>query len=436
MTQVILFVFQSKNADDPNYDRAHEYLMKNTCDLRVEFVKRQMEVKSKRIWDDEEVNDVKEREDSPTMDDDDDERGFVEDYITPGGVIRLPITKHTKSIRAMYVRQKNEEKSSYVRSMQKKLCRVLSLCDQVSTVNIDIAETKALYGYSYIELKINEDARALLNATSIDFELQIEIANKQLVVKRFSLNCPPKRQKRSRQYTSYSSWAYTSIGHEGYFPDYQEHNDPRWCAVGSGSVAWAMIFGYYDRRSHYKTSVYGNGSQSLYACSFNGVYGSSACVAPQNATSIRIKKYIEVINALLGTCIFEKGTTPSSRMTRVKGFFRYSQRSGHPTVSRVNKYWKLIFRRRLESKTREWLRAGWPVVVGTKEGGAFKRHFPVATMYRQRWRKWRRSWWWFGRRYGPWQVDTTYQMYTHQGWGYGSVKWRDMRVHYAAIASY
>ena len=73
---------------------------------------------------------MKEREDSPTMDDDDedDEQGFVEDYITPGGVIRLPITKYTKSIRAMYVSQKNEEKSSYVRSMQKKLCRVLSLC--------------------------------------------------------------------------------------------------------------------------------------------------------------------------------------------------------------------------------------------------------------------------------------------------------------------
>ena len=417
--------------------------MKNTCNLRVEFVKRMMEVQSKRVWSDEEVTDVKEREDSPTMDDDDedDEQGFVEDYITPGGVIRLPITKYTKSIRAMYVREKNEEKSSYVRSMQKKLCQVLSLCDQVNTVNIDITKTQDLYGYSYIELKINEDARALLNATSIDFELQIEIANKQLVVKRFSLNCPPKRQKRWwREYTPYNSWAYTSIGHEGYFPDYQQHTitkGSKTCAVGCGPVAWAMIFGYYDRRSHYQTGVYGNGSQPLYACSYNGAYGSSGCVAPKYAYTNRIKKYIEVVNKVLGTwCIFKNGATFSFQMTRVKGFFQARQKSGHPTISRVFIFWKLIRWPKLQRKTRDWIRAGWPVVVGTTEGGAFKWHYPVATKYRQRSRKWRRCIKFFGKRCGRWHTETASQMYTHQGWGYGSVKWRDMRIHYAAIAPY
>ena len=65
-----------------------------------------LEVKSKRILDNEDLTDAKDREESPSMTEDDNEdECFIEDYITHGGIIRLPVNKHTKSIRAMYVCQ-------------------------------------------------------------------------------------------------------------------------------------------------------------------------------------------------------------------------------------------------------------------------------------------------------------------------------------------
>ena len=419
--------------------------MNNTCDLRVEFVKRMMEVKGKMVWDDEKLAHVKANEDSPTFKGDDGEdEGFIEDYITPGGIIRLPVNTHTKSIRAMYVRQKNEEKSSYVRSMQKKLCRVLSLCDQVSTVNIDITKTKDLYGYSYIELKISEDARALLNATSIDFELQIEFDNRQPVRKRFSLNCPAKRQKRaiSKQYLPWIRWITQFIRFEYFVPKYQQFTiikGGQSCYVGSAAVAWATVFGYYDRRSHRRTSTFGNGSQPLYACSYNGAYGSSVCVAPTYATRHRVRQYIKMLNYVLGTwCRLYTSGTPAGNMDRVKRFFQSRQKSGAPTILQTSDAWSEQATYKIAAQTRAWIKSGWPVVVGTNEGGVFIKHYSVTSRYRLRSRKWRyvtNSAQYFKSR-TVWRIQTQFQMYVHQGSAIGSVKWRPMSIHYAAIAQY
>ena len=408
--------------------------MNNTCDLRVEFVKRMLEVKSKRIWDDEQLADVKDREDSPSMDEDDDEgEGFIEDDIAAGGIIRLPIDTHTKSIRAMYVRQKNEEKSAYVRSMQKKLCRVLSLCDQVSTVNIDITKTKALYGYSYIELKINEDARALLNATSIDFELQIEIDNGQLVLKRFNLNCPARgRQKRKVVYTKWGGWWYRSILYESYFPEYKEHRiriGGKICSVGCVAVAWAMVFGYYNRRSHFQPHRFGRGSQSLYT----GI-SDKKCVAPRYANGSLIHLYIKMLSRLLWTyCWRNMGLTSAHNVGRVEKFFTENQKSGQPKLSCDKRFTTTPFSA-YAKLARSWIRKGWPVVVGTKQNG--QEHAEVATRYRGSRRTWRRC----NRVSGRWQCtarrkQVVFQMYVHRGLGKRPL-WISMRIHSVAVAWY
>ena len=442
--ETLVIFSQVKNADDPNFERAHANLMDNTCDLRVEFVKRMMEVKSKMVWDDEKLTDMKEGDEG---EDESEDGGFIEDYITPGGVIRLPVNTHTKSIRAMYVRQKNEEKSSYVRSMQKKLCRVLSLCDQVSTVNIDITKTKDLYGYSYIELEINEDARALLNATSIDFELQIEIDNKQLVRKRFSLNCRAKRTKRASLFDEYKPWSYwthRSVGFESYFPDYVQHlilMGNQSCYVDSAAVAWAMVFGYYDRRAHYRYSVYEYGSQPLYCCSHNGVYGNSACVAPAHANTSRIRNYIAEINKELGTwCQFYKSGTPAQNMDNVTLFFQAHQMAGNPTILQTNDFWSEQATAKIAAQSRAWIDAEWPVVVGTNEGNVFIKHYSVMTRYRTRTRWWRhclKPLSLICTRCLSWTKTTDVQMHVHQGVQARRPIWRPMNnIHYAAIAHY
>ena len=87
--------------------------------------------------------------------------------------------------------------------------------------------------------------------------------------------------------------------------------------VGCGPVAWAMVLGYYDRRSHIKTSTFGTGSQDLYRCGPDGMTGSKRCVAPpdSNRDKIRLRKYIEQLARTLGTwCIFKNGAIPTSKI--------------------------------------------------------------------------------------------------------------------------
>ena len=116
-------------------------------------------------------------------------------------------------------------------------------------------------------------------------------------MKHYSQDTTKHRQKRSKEYKDYSSLSTKSIPNESYFPNYWQHTTEDDCYVGCGPVAWAMIFGYYDRRSHYMSSTYGTGSQGLYRCDSDGASGSNSCIAPSSSSSdvSRMKKYLEKI---------------------------------------------------------------------------------------------------------------------------------------------
>ena len=73
-------------------------------------------------------------------------------------------------------------------------------------------------------------------------------------------------------------------------------------------------------------------------------------------------------------------TNWSIPLTHVRVFLTQARQStGSPTVQQTNNIWNLFARDKTASKARQWIRGGWPVVVGTTEGSVFRWHFPVAT---------------------------------------------------------
>ena len=284
--------------------------------LAALWAARAAEVAKKSIWSDKQV----------TMSTDSNElTSFTEDYVAPGGVIRVPVDEDTVSVKVKYAAAHKTETIEDVAQTQKAVCQMISTCNVANDCSIALSQKKSVLHLSYIKLEISKDTPAVFNGRqSVDFELRVEQAAGSIIVRHYSLDTTRHRQKRFKEYKSYSSWSYKSIPDEGYFPFYWQHKIKNDCYVGCGPVAWAMIFGYYDRRSHYKSSTYGTGSQDLYRCGTDGTTGSKSCIAPQSSNSdARLKKYIEKIAKTLGTwCIFKNGATPAFKMDRIKDFFQ------------------------------------------------------------------------------------------------------------------
>ena len=246
---------------------------------------------------------------------------YTEIYIRLGGVIRMPVDEHTVSVK---MGSSAQQTASVLRQYQTAVCRMLSLCNVDDDFKIDLSQKKTFLQLNYIEITISKDVPALFKRKQhIEFELRIQLSTGEIIVKHFSLDTAHSRQKRFKQYTSYSSWSYCSIRDESLFPSYWQHKIKKNCPVGCGPVAWAMVFGYYDRRSHDKTSTYGTGSQDLYRCGSDGTTGSKSCKAPKYSDDSRIRKYTERIAKTLGTfCINKQGATPAHKMDNIKGFFK------------------------------------------------------------------------------------------------------------------
>ena len=308
-----------QSGEDPRFEHAHEYIEQQRSELAALWAARAAEVAKTSFKADGHVV-------LPT--DTNDVSSYTEIYIRLGGVIRMPVDENTVSVKVGSSAQRNIQTASDLRQYQTAVCRMLSLCNIDDDFNIDLSQKKTFLQLNYIEIALSKDVPVLFKGTqSVEFELRKKLTTGEVIVKHFSLDTAPSRQKRYKEYKSYSSWKYCSIRYESLFPFYWQHNIKKNCPVGCGPVAWAMIFGYYDRRSHDKTSTYGSGSQDLYRCGSDGTTGSKSCRAPNSSSSSsggsRMKKYLEKIAKKLGTwCIFKNGATPPHKMKKIKGFFK------------------------------------------------------------------------------------------------------------------
>ena len=250
---------------------------------------------------------------------------FTQGYVQPGEMIRVPVDKDTVSVKVKYTSESKTQTPEDVVMMQQAVCQMISKCDVDDDSSISLQQQTSVLHLNYIEVEISKDIPDALNGTqSVDFELRVEKRSGEMSVKYYSLDATRHRQKRYKEYKSYSAWSTRSIPDEGFFPNYWQHKIKKGCAVGCGPVAWAMVFGYLDRRAKYKTTTYGSGSAGLYRCGSDGTTGDYGCPAPSDSSSSsRLKKYIEHIAKRLGTlCVFKNGATPASWMDRIKSFFQ------------------------------------------------------------------------------------------------------------------
>ena len=304
-----------QSGEDPRIEHAHEYIEQHRSVLAALWTARAADVAKTSVWEDEQI---------VLPPDTNDVSNYTEIYVHRGGVIRIPVDEDTVSVKVRYLADRKTQTSTDLMRYQTAVCGMLSFCSVDNDFSIDLSQKKTVQLMNYIEIAISKDVPVLFNGKkSVEFELRVQLSTGEVMLKHYSLDTTHTRQKRFKEYTSYSNWHQCSIPDEQFFPNYWQHDITKDCPVGCGPVAWAMVFGYYDRRSQEKPETYGTGSEGLYRCGSDGTTGNKSCEAPSNSSSDRMKKYIEEINKELGTlCIYKSGATPAFMMDRIKDFFQ------------------------------------------------------------------------------------------------------------------
>lgn len=304
------------------------------------------------------------------------------------------------------------------------LCKLLGVCDHRGRVH---THRQADYGEKYVHLEPVHEESLPRFEHDLHFEVVGHHPRHGLIIKRFAVE-PSHRSKRQSAYTYYS------INDRHLMPDYNQFKRGK-CQVGCGPVAWAQVFGYYDRRAHSGSGS--SASQALYRCGSDGTTGSNSCRAPKY-NDYRMKNYIGKMNDIMRTfCLFGQGATFQRRMDDVEGFFRQRQGSSGNIILKYRKFFLARLVGANSDKVRDsalsYLRQKWPVIVGFKVSGLFSQHYAVMTQYRTR----------TVRKkvckvliFCKTRTVREYDMYLHMGWGGSSNGWRSAKMFMAAIATY
>ncbi len=367
------------------------------------------------------------------------EQAFEETVIDAGQrvIVALGDESDLKGVFIKYIGSGDEDDAI---GIQNTLCDVLEVCDTDGTgkVDEDKLQTDPDTDELFLEFVFPESAMAQFNSEDVDFSVEIHTIDGNVMIRRYAVEMAKRRQKRYKEYKSWSSFPYYSIPDESYFPDhYRQHTHGK-CAVGCGPVAWAMIFGYLDRRSHFKSSTYGTGSQGLYRSGSDGTSGSNSQVAP-DWSDTRMRRYKEKLHDILNTfCISSSGATTFAGMDNIESFFKARQKSGNPRV--VSDKWLLsylgVYKESIAGWTRNRIKEGWPVIVTTKKTWISGWHYPVATRYRGRSRKYSNCVKIIIKICGAWKTQVDNDMYLHQGWGGNSDGWYAMKSFFSIAAKY
>lgn len=304
------------------------------------------------------------------------------------------------------------------------ICKILGVCDEHGQVH---SHRVTAYGEVYLHLEPRSENEGLRFTRDLHFQVVCHQLDNQVVSKGFAME-PSHRAKRSSSYTYYS------IDDPQLMPDYNQFKRGS-CQVGCGPVAWAQIFGYYDRRAH---AGKGNPSgKALYRCGADGTSGNNSCVAPSRNDN-RMEQYIGKLHDILRTfCLFGQGATTQRRMDDVAGFFRERVGTSGNIILKKRSFFLLRWIGTHSDSIRDsalgYLRKKWPVIVGFRISGVFSQHYAVMTRYRTRVvRKKKCFLWVFCRR----RDTREYDMYVHMGWGGSSNGWRKAAMFMAAVATF
>lgn len=357
--------------------------------------------------------------------------GINEEALFPGSVMKLALGERFRSV-GVYIRNIGNSRMHHSSrsEWQQRLCKVLvDVCKPEGSTKVNpiaIMETPNHLSYLKLEVRGNRTLVGnILEWREIGFVVEIKGRKNEVIKKHFAINLQSKRSRRSI--------TTGSIPAEYNFPDYDQH-DCCGCKSGCSPVAWAQVFGYFDRRARFVPDFFSP-----------TIYGDKYTVAPLYLT-YDVKRFVEDIRDEVETfCSNGEGATQRSKMHYIAPWFRARQGSRSRVATYVEKRKKRStkssggFIQRggsswIASKAVYYLKYGYPVILSiTLEGGG---HAVVATKYKQRSRSERqcdttKTGWWWGERTKEncyWKTVYDNEFFLHYGWGGYSNKWQEVGV--------
>ena len=375
----------------------------------------------------------------------------IAEVLSSGSIVELALGERYKSVHIYVTDSDNTPMPFKSRSRwQQKLCKVLlDVCLPDGSTNVVSSAIKEKPNHlSSLKLEVHANRTFVGNVLrwrEIVFVVEINGRNNEVIKKHFAIDLHPQRTRRSTRKTLFE----VSIPSEQEIPDYDQFiccpTSSQDCRSGSGAVAWAQVFGYYDRLA---------GSPSFNSTFSATLYGDSSKKAPLSMTD-GVKSFVETIRPWLQTSC--AGITSSSDMHLIAPWFRTRQglksrvesylerrkkRSNGASVSQGSKSW-------IESSSAPWLNNGFPVVFEIETANGSK-HFAVATKYKQKSRQVRRcsstttGWWWGWGWWWPWwrrsretcwmETERHKEFFLHYGWGGHNNKWQRVSPYSAHVA--
>ena len=363
------------------------------------------------------------------------------EVLSPGSIVELALGEHFKSVHIYVTDSHNTYMHHWSRSRwQQKLCKVLvDVClpdGSTEVASSAIKEKPNRLSYTKLEVHANRNfVENVLHWRKIGFVVEISGSKNEVIKKHFAIDLHPQRPLHSPWTTLFDVY----IPSENEMPDYDQFICCQNCRSGSGAVAWAQVFGYYDRLA----------ASPSFSSKFSAtLYGNSTEKAPLSMTD-GVKSFVETIRAWLQTNC--EGVTSSSDIHKIAPWFRARQglrsgmqsyresrnrRSNRASVSQGSKSW-------IEDSSVPWLNNGYPVVFEI-ETARSSRHFAVATKYKQKSRQIRRCssrttgwwwWWWKKRSENCWtNTEKHKEFFLHYGWGGYNNKWQRVNLYSAHVA--
>ncbi|XP_020600874.1 uncharacterized protein LOC110040028 [Orbicella faveolata] len=233
------------------------------------------------------------------------------EVLSPGPIVELALGERFKSVHIYVTDSDNTRMRPKSRSQwQQKLCKVLlDVCLPDGSTNVVSSAIKEKPNHlSYLKLEVHANRTFVGNVLQwreIGFMVEINGHKNEVIKKNFAINLHPQRTRRSAWKTLFR----VSIPSEHEIPDYDQFiccpKSGQNCRSGSGAVAWAQVFGYYDRLA----------ARPSFSSTFSAtLYGNSSKEAPLSMTE-GVKTFVETIRPWLQTSC--GGITPSSEMHKI-----------------------------------------------------------------------------------------------------------------------
>lgn len=351
-----------------------------------------------------------------------------EEALSPGSVVKVALGEKFKSVK-VYVTSygKSRHSNRVIRpklksKWQRKLCKVLvGVCTESSSTVNSLVLKKTPNNLFYLKLEINGNPKFVqkeLEGREVGFVISIQKEN-DLIMKHFAISLRPKRFGRSPP----GSGNKKIPGADYDFPDYNQHRCCGGCYSGCSPVAWAQVFGYYDRRARYWRSIFSP-----------RIYGDRSKVAPKIMTD-EVKPFVEDIRKQVKTyCSDGLGATSSSKMKLIAHWFKVRQGPKARVASYLRGWFIFGYSTsKIRSKGKRWLDKGYPVVFGIKTERKVG-HSVVATKYRitsRRYRHCKTIVFW---KSCSWKTAHDLKFYLHYGWGGSNNKWDHVNPTSAHVA--